>query len=70
MNTMRKEGRDLISLNERIQSALLRGEQLTDTERGIIRMCTNELLASISLKERRKPGPEWRDRDSISNPIA
>jgi hypothetical protein len=48
MEIMRKEVRDLISLNEKIQSAILRGERMTDTEREIIHMCVNELLASIN----------------------
>jgi len=48
MEIMRKEVRELISLNEKIQSALLGGERMTDTERGIIYMCVNELLASIN----------------------
>ena len=48
MDSIRKEVRDLITLNERIQSALIRGEGLTDTEMGIIRMCCAELVASMS----------------------
>ena len=48
MDIIRKEVRELISFNERIQSAPLRDEQMTDTERGIIRMCANELLAGIN----------------------
>ena len=44
MDALRKEVRDLISVNERLQSALAQGERLTDDEAGIIRMCANELL--------------------------
>lgn len=44
MDTLRKEIRDLISVNERLQSALAQGERLTDDEAGVIRMCANELL--------------------------
>ena len=56
MNTVRKEVRDLISVHERLQSALSLGESFTETERGIIRMCTTELLASIASKHIMKPG--------------
>ena len=46
MDTLRKEVHELISLNERTQSSILRGERMTDTEIGIISMCANELLTS------------------------
>lgn len=69
MNTIRKEVRDFIPLNERIQSALLQEESLTGTEMCIIRMCTTELLASLAGTHSRGSQPEWRDGDSISNPI-
>jgi hypothetical protein len=67
MNTLRKEVRDLIALNERIQSALLRGERITDTEIEIIRTCSTELLARFA----RADGPkmEWRDGDSLDGAI-
>lgn len=48
MNPIRKEVRELVTLNEKIQSAILPGEQMTDTERGIIHMCVTELLSGIS----------------------
>jgi hypothetical protein len=48
LNTIRKEVRDLITINEKIQSALVRGEGMTDEEKELIRLCTSELLASIS----------------------
>jgi hypothetical protein len=49
MKGIRKEVRDLITLNERLQSALAQGEQLTDDEAGIIHMCAKELLANTAL---------------------
>ncbi|MEP6959363.1 MAG: hypothetical protein ABI980_11595 [Nitrospirota bacterium] len=58
MDTIRKEVRDLITLNERIQSALIRGERLTETEMGIIRMCSAELLGSMSSPD--GSSPEWK----------
>jgi hypothetical protein len=53
MEQLRKEVRDLISVNERLQSALAQGERLTDDEAGIVRMCAKELLekASVSKSE-------------------
>jgi hypothetical protein len=45
MNTIRKEVRDLISVNERIQSARTQGLQLTEDELGLIEMCTRELMS-------------------------
>ena len=45
MNTIRKEVRDLITVNERIQSATAQGLQLTDDEQGLIEMCARELMS-------------------------
>jgi len=45
MNTIRKEVRELISVSERIQSAMQKGDQLTDDENGLVEMCASELLA-------------------------
>ena len=47
MDAIRKDVRDLIILNEKIQSALLQGAALTMDEVQIIRMCANELLSSV-----------------------
>lgn len=47
MNNVRREVRDLISLNERIQSALLDGDHITDDEATLIRQCASELLEKI-----------------------
>jgi len=47
MHAIRREVLDLITLNERVQSVLARGEQLTEDERALIRMCAKELLAGI-----------------------
>ncbi len=44
INRIRKDVRDLIAVNERIQSALSRGERLTSDERDLIRMCAEELV--------------------------
>ena len=47
MNTIRKDVRDLISVNETIQSALVQGIHLTDDEAVLIRMCASELLEKV-----------------------
>jgi hypothetical protein len=47
MNNVRKEIRDLISINEKIQSALLHGDRMTDDETALIRQCASELLEKI-----------------------
>ncbi|HEU4683339.1 MAG TPA: hypothetical protein VFS39_02400 [Nitrospira sp.] len=47
MNPIRKDVRDLITLNEKIQSALMQGESLTHDEATIIRMCAAELLSRV-----------------------
>jgi hypothetical protein len=47
MNTIRKEVRDLITVNEKIQSALAMGERLTDDEAVLVRMCAGELLDRV-----------------------
>jgi hypothetical protein len=44
---LRKEVRDLISLNEKLQSALLRGDHITDDEASVIRLCASELLEKV-----------------------
>jgi hypothetical protein len=55
MNNLRKEVRDLISLNEKIQSALLHGDRITDDEAVLIRQCASELLENIPA-----PSTRWR----------
>ena len=47
MNMLRKEIRDLVRVNEEIQSALAQGDRMTDDEAAIIRMCAGELLANV-----------------------
>ena len=42
-----KRGRDLITVNEKIQSALAMGERLTDDEAVLVRMCAGELLDRV-----------------------
>ena len=44
MNDIRSEVRNLISANERIQSALLGGELLTKDEQELVKMVGRELL--------------------------
>jgi hypothetical protein len=48
MHTIRKDVREWISINEKIQSAFAQGARLTDDEAGLIQMCANELLAKVS----------------------
>ena len=55
MSTLRKEVRDLISINENIQSALLHGDRITDDEAVLIRQCASELLEKIPA-----PSTRWR----------
>lgn len=64
MDTIRKEVRDLISVHERNQSALSLGKSLTDTERGIIRMCSTELPASMASTHTMEPGAGIRIGES------
>ena len=55
MNTIRKEVRELISVNEKIQSAMVQGHQLTDDEKRLIEMCASELISSVSAKQNLVP---------------
>ena len=55
MNMVRKEVRDLITINEKIQSALLNGDRITDDEAVLIRQCASELLEKIPV-----PSKTWR----------
>jgi len=36
---LRKDIRDLISVNEKIQSAIMQGDPITDDEASVIRLC-------------------------------
>ncbi|HEY7532334.1 MAG TPA: hypothetical protein VH681_06060 [Nitrospiraceae bacterium] len=54
MNMVRKEVRDLITINEKIQSALLNGDRITDDEAVLIRQCASELLEKIPV-----PSKTW-----------
>jgi hypothetical protein len=47
MNNVRKEVRDLITINEKIQSALIHGDHITDDEAMLIRQCAYELIEKI-----------------------
>ena len=60
MNMVRKEVRDLITINEKIQSALLNGDRITDDEAVLIRQCASELLEKIPVQSKtwaRTPQP-------------
>ena len=56
MERIRKDVRDLITINERLQSALIQGERLTPEETNIVQVCANELLSRALAK---KPVPQW-----------
>ena len=57
MNHVRKEIRELITINEKIQSALLSGDRITDDEATLIRQCASELLEKIPApKQWTRPG--------------
>lgn len=47
MNTIRKEVRELISVNERIQSALAQGHQWTEDEKHLMEICAGQLLTYV-----------------------
>jgi hypothetical protein len=47
MNMIQKEVRELISVNERIQSALAQGHQLTEDEKGLVVMCACALITCV-----------------------
>ena len=47
MNNIRKEIRDLITVNEKIQSALLNGDRLSEDEVILTRQCATELLENV-----------------------
>jgi len=50
---LRKDVRDLISVNEKIQSAIMQGNPITDDEASVIRLCASELLEKV-------PPPQMR----------
>lgn len=56
MDTIRLDVRNLITANEKIQSLLLRGEELTADEAAVVRMCATELLSRLP------------DRDAVDEP--
>lgn len=47
MDTIRRDVLNLITANEKIQSLLLRGEELTKDEAAVVRMCATELLSRV-----------------------
>jgi hypothetical protein len=63
MNTVRKEIRDLITINEKIQSALLNGDCITNDEALLIRQCASELLEKFPDRSDRlaRMVPDGRD---------
>ncbi len=46
-NGFRKEIADFISVSERIQSIVARGEPLSRDEAGVVRLCAAELLEKV-----------------------
>ena len=46
----------MISVNEKIQSALLMNERFHDDEREIVKNCAHELLQAASLGQKATPG--------------
>lgn len=56
MNRVRREIRDLISINEKIQSALLSGDRITEDEVILIRQCANELLEKVPARKQTTTG--------------
>lgn len=48
IQTIRKEVRELISINERIQGAVLRGEGITVDEAELIKITASELLTTAA----------------------
>lgn len=47
-NGFRKEITEFISVSERIQSIVARGESLSSDEAGVVRLCATELLEKVS----------------------
>ena len=47
-NSFRQEIRDFISVSERLQSVVARGELLSRDEAGVVRLCATELLEKVS----------------------
>ena len=56
MHAIRRDVLNLITANEKIQSLLLRGEELTKDEAAVVRMCATELLSRVP------------DRDAVDEP--
>lgn len=46
-NGFRREITDFISVSERIQSLVARGEPLSRDEAGVVRLCATELLEKV-----------------------
>jgi len=51
MIMIRNEVRELINVNDQIQSVIVRGGELTNDEKALIAMCARELTASASEKQ-------------------
>jgi hypothetical protein len=47
VETFRKEITEFISVTERIQSIVARGERLSSDEAGVVRLCATELLEKV-----------------------
>jgi len=61
MNRVRREIRDLISINDEIQSALLSADRITEDEVILIRQCANELLEKVPAPKQRTKTGEFAD---------
>jgi hypothetical protein len=51
MKMLRKEVQDLISIHEKIHTALAHGEILNEDEKELIQICAGQLMASASATE-------------------
>ena len=58
LSHLRKEVRDLITVNEKIQSALVHGDQMTEDEATLIRQCAKELLEKTPASPAAKPSDQ------------
>ena len=67
MNNVRKEIRDLIIINEKIQSALVNGDRITVDEVMLIRQCASELLQKIPEPAELRRRPPLDGRQGITD---
>jgi len=69
MNQLRKDVRDLITVTEKLQSALAQGDRFTEDETAIVRMCAGELLENLHRSSSEHNGgngeTDWSSRATI-----